>query len=49
MHKEVEVDREFSLFVESGAVAKGLKELYDNPMRIKGIGDFLESVISTLA
>ncbi len=46
MHKEVKVDREVLLFIESGAVAKRLKELYDNPMRIKGIGDFLDSVIS---
>lgn len=29
-------------FVESGAVTKRLKELYENPIRIKGIDSLLE-------
>ena len=35
-------DPDVLLFVESGAVTKRLQELYDNPMKIKGINSLFE-------
>ena len=35
-------DQDILLFVESGAVAKRIKELYENPIKIKGIESLFE-------
>lgn len=35
-------DPDVLIFVESGAVTKRLQELYENPMRIKGVDDLFE-------
>ena len=35
-------DSDVLLFVESGAVTKRLQELYENPMKIKGIDSLFE-------
>ena len=35
-------DSDVLLFVESGAVIKRLQELYENPIKIKGIETFFE-------